>query len=332
MNKSINETKATGISVSEKEETKEEIIQLKKVKKVYSGRESDIIAVNNVSFDIRRGEIFSLLGPNGAGKTTTFRMISTLESPTSGEIYVDGSNTVKEPSKIRNKIGLIPQGDTLYDKLTPVETLDLMGSLYDVPPKTLKQRTKELLELVGLEDRKNDLVEGFSGGMKQRLSLASGLIHRPKILLLDEPTTGLDPQTRRKLWDLIRELNDEGITIFINTHIMEEADSLSDRVAIMKDGKLAAIGSSKELKKKAGEGEVIEAEIIGKTNKAIKTLKNHSLINKIKSNGQKIIIWSEDRNKLLTKLPKLLDQEKISLKSLEVKQPSLEDAFIQLTG
>jgi len=301
--------------------------------KIYSSRNRTIRAVDDVDLRVRRGEIFSLLGPNGAGKTTMVRMITTLESPTEGELLVDGVGVGEDAGRAREKVGLVPQEVSLYDKLTAQETLEMMGSLYGVPEDLLRERIDDIIELVGLEGRRDDLVKGFSGGMKQRLSLGSGLVHHPEILILDEPTTGLDPQTRRRLWQLIRELNDEGVTMFINTHIMEEAETLSDRVGVMNEGKLVEVDTPDNLKRLVEGGEVVNVCLKPEDRqKSTEVLEGDELVLEINETEDGLKVITENRNKALTRLPNVLSAEGIDVEEIGVVEPTLEDVFIQITG
>ncbi len=309
------------------------ILSLIDLTKVYSSRKETITAVDHINLEMRRGEIFSLLGPNGAGKTTTFRMIATLESPTEGRIMVDGLDAQEDPDGVRNIIGLVPQGESYYQKLTGEEFMDLMGTLYGVQQPLLRERIDELLDLVGLDERRESLIGTYSGGMKQRLSLAAGLIHRPKLLLLDEPTTGLDPQTRRRLWNTIRDLNEEGVTIFINTHIMEEADALSDRVGVMNRGELVAVDTPENLKRAIKGGESIHLLVEhSHREKARMLLEGHDLVKRVSTLDGKMELITDDRSRALSTIPQFLSEEGVNVKSIEVPEPTLEDAFIKLTG
>ncbi|HUV79825.1 MAG TPA: ATP-binding cassette domain-containing protein, partial [Candidatus Bathyarchaeia archaeon] len=215
------------------------------------------VAVDNISFSITRGEIFGLLGPNGAGKTTTISMLSTLLRPTSGSALVNGFELTKKDDDIRKSIGIVFQDQSLDEELTAYENMDFHGRLYRIPKTVRQQKIVELLKLVELEEKKNDIVKTFSGGMRRRLEIARGLLHEPKVLFLDEPTLGLDPQTRNHIWEYIENLNKEkGITIILTTHYMDEADRLCDRVAIMDKGKLIASETPEKLKEEIG-GDVI---------------------------------------------------------------------------
>ncbi|HEV2339417.1 MAG TPA: ATP-binding cassette domain-containing protein [Patescibacteria group bacterium] len=206
------------------------------------------VAVNAITFQVGKGEIFAFLGPNGAGKTTTIKMLTTLLQPTSGTITINNFDVVREKDNVRKSFGIVFQDPSLEDELTAEENMEFHGVLYNVPKHIRKQRIKELLTFVELWDRKNSLVKTFSGGMKRRLEIARGLLHHPKIFFLDEPTLGLDPQTRNHIWSYIKNLRDkEGITIFFTTHYMEEAQEMADRIAIMDHGKIMTIGTLPEL-------------------------------------------------------------------------------------
>lgn len=205
-------------------------------------------AVNDISFTVHHGEIFAFLGPNGAGKTTTIKMLTTLLSPTSGEILVNGYNPVTQKDEVRKSFGIVFQDSSLDDELTAYENMEFHGVLYNVPPSVRKARIEELLNVVELWERKDDFVKTFSGGMKRRLEIARGLLHHPKVFFLDEPSIGLDPQTRKHMWDYILTLNKkEQITVFLTTHYIEEAEKVASRVAIIDHGVIVANGTSKEL-------------------------------------------------------------------------------------
>ena len=220
----------------------------------------DFTAVNDISFNVKKGEIFAFLGPNGAGKTTTIRMLTTLLHLTSGAIKVNGFDPVKEQHNVRASFGIVFQDHSIDDDLTALENMEFHASLYKVPSELAKKRIEYLLKLVDLWDRRNDLAKTYSGGMKRRLEIARGLIHHPKILFLDEPTLGLDPQTRNHMWNYIKRLNkDEGMTIFFTTHYMNEAEEYSNRVAIIDHGKIIKSGTSAQLKKETKSKSLEEA-------------------------------------------------------------------------
>ena len=256
----------------------------------------DLIAVDKISFNINEGEIFGLLGPNGAGKTTTISMLSTILKPTSGEALVNNFNIVRDPNNVRKSIGIVFQDPSLDDELTAYENMDFHGRLYGVPKEGRRARIMEMLKLVGLEDRKDSLVKTFSGGMKRRLEIARGLLHEPKVLFLDEPTIGLDPQTRNYIWEYIRKLNKEKkITIILTTHYMDEADKLCDNLAIVNRGKIVAKGNPKDLKEAIG-GDVITIQ--SKENHKLKEkLEKFSWIKEVKEHDGSITISLQECRK-----------------------------------
>lgn len=217
-------------------------------------------AVDDISFHVKKGEIFAFLGPNGAGKSTTIKMLTTILNPTSGEIKLNGHDTAKDADAVRRSFGIVFQDPSLDDDLTASENMNLHGVLYGVPNKVRKERIAQLLNFVELWDRRDSLVKEFSGGMKRRLEIARGLLHHPTILFLDEPTLGLDPQTRNHMWSYLQNLNkEEGITVFFTTHYMEEAERIAQRIAIMDHGKIIASGTAEELKFKTGKNSLEDA-------------------------------------------------------------------------
>jgi ABC-2 type transport system ATP-binding protein len=237
---------------------KKPIIEVKNLTKKFG----DFTAVNGVSFSVEKGQIFGFLGPNGAGKTTSIKMLTTLLKPTGGQILLDGHDPVTEQSGVRRSFGIVFQDSSLDDELTALENMEFHGVLYKVPAGLRKQRIEELLKIVELWDRRDDLVKKFSGGMKRRLEIGRGLLHHPKILFLDEPTVGLDPQTRNHIWNYIKDLNrKEKITVFFTTHYMEEADRVADQVTIIDHGKIIAQGKPAALKKKTRAKSLEEAFI-----------------------------------------------------------------------
>lgn len=242
------------------------IIEVKKLIKKFK----DFTAVDNISFSIEKGDIFAFLGPNGAGKSTTIKMLTTLLSPTSGHILIDGHDTKKDQDAVRETFGIVFQDPSLDDELTAWENLEFHGVLYKIPKKLRRERIEQMLKFVELWERKDELVKKFSGGMKRRLEIARGLLHHPKIFFLDEPTLGLDPQTRNHIWNYIADLNkSEGITIFLTTHYMEEAEKMANKIAVIDHGKIVAQGSSQELKKQTSTNSLEDA-FLALTGKAIR--------------------------------------------------------------
>jgi ABC-2 type transport system ATP-binding protein len=253
----------------------ENIIEIKNLSKKFK----DFTAVDDITLNIKIGEIFSFLGPNGAGKTTTIKMLTTLIEPTSGKIIINGFDPTKDPDKVRASFGIVFQDPSLDDDLTAYENLDMHGMLYGVKRSDRKERIEQLLNFVELWDRKDDLVKHFSGGMKRRLEIARGFLHHPKVLFLDEPTIGLDPQTRNHIWTYLRKMNKEqGTTVFLTTHYMEEAEKVSDRIAIIDHGKIIAQGASADLKKQTQKDSLEEAflELTGKEIRE-ETVKNQAM-------------------------------------------------------
>jgi len=291
----------------------------------------ELVAVNNVSFEVKEGEIFGLLGPNGAGKTTLISMLCTILRPTSGTAKVNDFDIVKEEDKVRKSIGIVFQDSSLDNRLTGMENIELHASLYGVPKNERKKRIKEVLELVGLEDKANILVRNYSGGMKRRLEIARALIHYPKVLFLDEPTIGLDPQTRVNIGEYIVKLaKREKITIFLTTHYMEEADFLCNRVAIIDEGKIIAIDSPENLKRKiGGDALIIEADEKEKTKEVISKL---SFVKKVSEVDGKIYVNIENSEENLPSVFEALRNNNIKIKSISVRKPSLNDVFIHYTG
>jgi ABC-2 type transport system ATP-binding protein len=233
-------------------------------------RYGSITAVRDVSFKVRAGEIFAFLGPNGAGKTTTIKILTTLLKPTSGQVEVNGFDPTKDQNEVRKRFGIVFQDPSLDDQLTAYENMDFHGALYSVPGKMRKERIEQLLNLFQLWDRRSDLVKTFSGGMRRRLEIARSMLHTPKIIFLDEPTLGLDPQTRNQLWRQVRHLNEtEAITVFLTTHYMEEAERMADRIAIIDHGAIVAQGTLTELKESSG-SDSLEGAFLKLTGSAIR--------------------------------------------------------------
>jgi len=288
------------------------------------------VAVDGISFTIETGEIFGLLGPNGAGKTTTISMLATMQRPTSGTATVNGLDVVTGEDDVRKSIGIVFQDQSLDEELTAYENMDFHGRLYRIPGEVRRQRIGELLTLVGLDDRKDDLVKTYSGGMRRRLEIARGLLHEPKVLFLDEPTLGLDPQTRNHLWEYIARLNDEkGITIILTTHYMEEADRLCDRVAIIDRGTIIALGTTEYLKASIG-GDVVT--IASPDPDAIADLLTEPWVSGIERHDGSVLIRLQDADRHIPGIVTDLVRNGIGITSLSVRKPTLEDVFLHYTG
>jgi ABC-2 type transport system ATP-binding protein len=286
-------------------------------------------AVDSVSFSIKKGEVFGLLGPNGAGKTTTISMLATLLKPTSGKAEIEGRAISGEEDAVRKAIGIVFQDQSLDEELTAYENMDMHGRLYRMEGKLRKERAHELLKLVELEGRKDDLVKTFSGGMRRRLEIARGLMHRPKVLFLDEPTLGLDPQTRNRLWEYIAQLNKaEKITVILTTHYMEEADRLCGRVAIIDQGKIVTMGSPTELKDGIG-GDVVT--IRTQEQEAVrKRLEKEKWAKRIEKHDGNVTVNLSNAERHIAGMVKTLDG--IKIEALSVHKPTLEDVFLHFTG
>ncbi len=292
----------------------------------------EVEAVKGINLEIEEGELFGLLGPNGAGKTTTISMLCTILKPTSGSARVWGYDVAQDPENVRKSIGIVFQDPSLDDNLTGKENLDFHARLFQVPKENRSERINEMLDLVELKDKANTVVKKYSGGMKRRLEIARGLLHEPKVLFLDEPTLGLDPQTRRHIWDYIEKLNDESkITMILTTHYMDEADHLCDRIAIIDHGAIVAQESPTGLKHSIG-GDVVTMQITPDNGKLIEKVELLDFVRSVQHVDGSIRL-SVDKGE--TAIPILMDlarQEGVQVPSVTLKEPTLEDVFIKYTG
>jgi len=287
---------------------------------------ADLVAVNDVSFSVDKGEVFGLLGPNGAGKTTTINILCTLSKPTSGRALIDGFDVVHEQSRVRQCIGLVFQDPSLDERLTALENLEFHSRVYNVPISVRKERIEQILRMVELWERRRDLVKTFSGGMKRRLELARGLIHYPKVLFLDEPTLGLDPQTRSRLWEFILDLRrKEGVTIFLTTHYMDEA-GYADRIAIMDYGKIVALDSPEGLKSLVG-GDVISLRTTDGEAAQAELLSRHHI--KAKWDGGQLTFEIPNGEEFI---PAFIKGFSTDILNISLRRPTLDDVFLKLTG
>lgn len=303
------------------------IIDVQNLKKYYN----DVKAVDDVSFKVEEGEIFGFLGPNGAGKTTTIKMLVTLLRPTEGTAKVVDEDIVKNPDKVRKNIGIVFQEPALDDRLTGRENLDFHARMYGMKKEKREERIKDVLKLVDLEEKANNLVKTYSGGMKRRLEIARGLMHFPKILFLDEPTIGLDPQTRRSIWDYIKSLNEkEKITIFLTTHYMDEADFLCSKVAIIDHGKILVIDTPSSMKSQLGND--IITITCSNPELCLESLKKEDWVESIKTDNSNIIIGAKEIEKKLPTIIKLAEASNVEITSVDIRKPTLEDVFLHYTG
>jgi ABC-2 type transport system ATP-binding protein len=297
------------------------IIETRQLTKKYD----KLIAVDNLDLNIEEGEIFGLLGPNGAGKTTTLMMLTTLIKPSSGRGVVNGYDIVMQPDKVRKSIGIVFQDPSSDDILTGYENLKLHGMLYSMPAALREEKIREVLKLVDLTERQHDLVRKYSGGMRRRLELARGLMHQPKIIFLDEPTLGLDPQTRETIWGYIENLSRiEKVTIIITTHYMEEADRLCSRLAIIDTGKIVALDSPSNLKKTIG-GDIVTLKI---SSPDIESIKKLDFIKEIEISENIVFLTVTNANENLPLILRTIG----TVESVEVHSPTLNDVFLNFTG
>lgn len=290
-------------------------------------------AVDNVSFDVPDGEMFGYLGPNGAGKTTLMRMLTTLIIPTEGSAKIAGFDVVTNPADVRRQIGVISQAMTSDLDLTGYENLDVYGRFYGVPARERKERIKYLLDMVGLSSRAGELVAAYSGGMRRRLEVARGLVHKPKILFLDEPSSGLDPQSRRVMWDLLRQIRQESsTTMFLTTHYMEEADALCSRIAIIDAGKMIVLGSPSQLKREIPGSDIVSIALESMSDGLVDCVKALPFVRNLHVEDETLRIYVDSG---ASSLPALMDAIRSSrgrILSASIHEQSLEDVFIHFTG
>ena len=302
------------------------IVKTKGLTKQYG----NVLAVDHLDLEVFEGEIFGLLGPNGAGKTTTIRMLTGQTKPTSGTATVANHDIIHEPIKAKRQIGVVPDVSNIYDEMSAWENLIFAAQLYSVPKTEREKRAKDLLELFELYERRKDRVEGFSRGMKRRVTIAAALIHKPKLLFLDEPTSGLDVQSSRTIRSLTKELNDDGVTIFLTTHYIEEADQLCQRVAIINKGRIVTVDSPEKLKASMEERQVIEVSFSPSTN--LDKLKGLSCVNNVSRLGDKCRLHVTDASEAVSSLVDFAKKNNLKIISINTLKPSLEDAFVKLTG
>lgn len=290
-------------------------------------------AVDNVSFDVPAGEMFGFLGPNGAGKTTLIRMLTTLVIPTSGSAKIAGFDVVTNPANVRRQIGVISQAMTSDLDLTGYENLDVYGRFYGVPARERKEQIKYLLDMVGLSSRASELVATYSGGMRRRLEVARGLVHRPKMLFLDEPSSGLDPQSRRVMWELLRQIRQESsTTMFLTTHYMEEADALCSRIAIIDAGKMIVLGSPTQLKREIPGSDIVSIALESLSDGVVSCVKALPFVRNLHVEDETLRVYVDSG---AASLPALMDAIRSSggrILSASIHEQSLEDVFIHFTG
>jgi len=311
------------------------IIEIKDLKKSFksriNGKRTIVEAVKGITLSINEGEVFGFLGPNGAGKTTTQRMLATLLPIDSGQALIAGIDVTKKPNEVRKVIGYVGQVGGTDEYATGMENLVLQGQLYGQNRADVKKNAAELIELFDLKDYVGRLAKTYSGGQKRRLEIALGLIHKPRVLFLDEPSAGLDPQTRASLWQLVKDLKKSGMTVLLTTHYLDEADKLCDRIAIIDLGQIVGIGTPKELKSQIS-GESIRIEVDCDTESVVELFKNKPFIKETRTDHQFVFLTVDKGSTALPKIFEELSAKNITAKSITIHKPSLDDVFLKLTG
>lgn len=304
------------------------IVSIEKVVKQYN----DLKAVDGISFNIKKGEIFGLLGPNGAGKSTLISILCCLFTQDSGKITIDGFDNIKDPIRIKSVIGVVPQEISLYPTLSAKENLAFYGRIYGLSKKALHSRIKVLLDMAGLTDRADDMIEGFSGGMKRRINIAAALLHDPKILFMDEPTTGVDPQSRKRIYDTIVDLNRQGMSVLLSTHQMEDAQKLCHRIGILDKGQLIALDTLKGLLELTGKSDLIHVEAKDIPPNAVESIRKIETVQQISIDEDSMTIQLLKGRELLVNIIDILISEGAKVESINIKEPDLETLFLHLTG
>ena len=307
------------------------MIETHNLRKTFKSRRGPVEAVAGVDLDVKKGEIFGFLGPNGAGKTTTLRMLSTLLPPTSGEATVAGFDLRREPAKVRYVIGYVSQEGSSAPEIPGRTELIIQGRLYGMSKQRAVARAAELIELLELDDCADRPVKTFSGGQKRRLDIGVGLMHLPQLLFLDEPTTGLDPQSRARMWDEVRRLRDTGTTVFLTTHYLEEADALSDRIAIIDHGKIVALGTPDALKRQVA-GDVVVVGTEHASDRVLELLRGQPFVREATTADNLVRLYVDRGETAMPQIIRVLDSAGIPLASLSLNRPSLDDVFLRQTG
>ncbi len=308
--------------------TDAEAIQVRDLDKSFD----DVHAVREISFDVHRGEIFSLLGPNGAGKSTTISMLACLLTPTGGDALVMGHSILREPMAVKEAIGVVPQEIALYEDLSARENLTFWGKMYGLRGADLQQRVDGVLEIVGLTERQQGAVSKFSGGMKRRLNIGIALMHRPGVIIMDEPTVGIDPQSRRNILNSVKAFNEQGMTVLYTTHYMEEAQELSDHIAIMDRGEVIAYGTHDQLVDIVGLLDRIDLTIAAESAEVMELWQATEGVHQITAEDGDLTLLVDDSNLVLPRLFGSANEAGVRINSVEIQEPNLEAVFLHLTG
>jgi ABC-2 type transport system ATP-binding protein len=307
------------------------MIETKGLRKSFRARKGTVEAVRGVDLSVREGEIFGFLGPNGAGKTTTLRMLATLIEPDGGEATIAGADLRRAPGEVRRRIGYVAQGGSTWDTVTAREELVLQARLYGIAKSTARARVARAIDAFQLTEFADRKCQTYSGGQRRRVDIALGVIHEPRVVFLDEPTTGLDPQSRAHMWDEVRRLRDEGMTVFITTHYLEEADALCDRIAIMDYGQIVADGTPDELKREVA-GDVVTVGVNGAAPRAADLLGTEGYVRKLESGDDGLRLYVDEGATAIPQILRTLDGAGVALASIELHRPSLDDVFLTKTG
>jgi ABC-2 type transport system ATP-binding protein len=306
----------------------EPAIQAEKLDKHFE----EIHAVNDVSFAVQQGEVFSLLGPNGAGKSTTISMISGLLPPDQGDAFILGHSITQEGAEAKACTGVVPQEIALYEDLTARENLEFWGKMYGLRGQVLKDRVAEVLDMIGLRERQKDRIETYSGGMKRRVNIGVALLHKPAVIIMDEPTVGIDPQSRRHILDGVKELQGDGATILYTTHYMEEAQELSDHIAIMDEGRIIASGTHAELVRLVGSHDRIDLQLSAPPAELLEQWREITGVSQVAADSDAVTILADDSNVVLPLLFERANEHKERITAVEIQEPNLESVFLHLTG
>jgi ABC-2 type transport system ATP-binding protein len=309
----------------------EAVIETHGLRRVFKSRQREVVAVAGVDLRVQAGEIFGFLGPNGAGKTTTLRMLATLMPPSGGTARVAGCELTTEPARIRERIGYVGQAGGADREITGRTELVFQGRLYGMAVPQAQRRAAELIDMLELDGAADRKVGTYSGGQKRRLDIGLGLVHAPQLLFLDEPTTGLDPQSRARVWDEVRKMHDRGVTVFLTTHYLDEADALCDRVAIIDYGKIVAEGTPEELKR-AVAGDVVTLTVAGDQQRAYELIKDQPFVREAKLEDGSVHLYVDRGEVAMPAILRLLDTESLQLMTVELHRPSLDDVFLRQTG